>query len=219
MRAFFSALALLVLSAIPVYAHEITGMASVVDGNTLEIHGQRIRLHGVDAPESDQICFQSNSDRYRCGQESALKLSDYIARKTVKCSWTSKDKYQRIVAICYLGGVDLNKWQVLNGWALAYREYSLDYIDPENEAERKKAGIWQGKFDKPWDWRNGSRQAVQNPPVLTNISPKPSPYSYGGKDKCGQMTSRAEAMHYLRVCGVHTLDNDKDGIPCETLCR
>jgi len=85
----------------------IVGVASVIDGDTLDIHGQRIRLHGIDAPESGQFC-EKEGKQYRCGQRAALALVDKIGRATVRCEQRDIDRYKRIVAVCSLGNVDLN---------------------------------------------------------------------------------------------------------------
>ena len=146
-----------VLIAAPVIAESlVVGVASVIDGDTLEIHGQRIRLHGIDAPESKQTC-ENDEKPYRCGQQAALALSDKIGRATIHCKQRDIDRYKRIVAICRLGDEDLNAWMVRQGWALAYRQYSRDYVDEESAARAAKVGIWVGRFIEPWKWRRGAR--------------------------------------------------------------
>jgi endonuclease YncB( thermonuclease family) len=133
-------------------AAEIVGRASVVDGDTIEIRGQRIRLFGIDAPESRQLCTL-NDKPYRCGQQSALALADKIGERTVRCAEQGVDHYQRIVAVCYVGNEELNGWLVKQGWALAFRKYSLDYVSAEDEARVAKRGVWRGDFEMPWEWR------------------------------------------------------------------
>jgi endonuclease YncB( thermonuclease family) len=134
----------------------IVGVVSVIDGDTLEIHGQRIRLHGIDAPESGQSC-EKDGKQYRCGQRAALKLADKIGRATVRCEQRDIDRYKRIVAVCSLGNIDLNAWMVRQGWAIAYRQYLRDYVDDESAAQAEKAGIWAGRFIEPSRWRRGDR--------------------------------------------------------------
>ncbi|MGE0255504.1 MAG: thermonuclease family protein [Alphaproteobacteria bacterium] len=136
-----------------VAAEQVTGVASVIDGDTIEIHGQRIRLHGIDAPESRQECARPDGTAWRCGQQAALELSDRIGRAVVRCERHDRDRYGRIVATCFRADEDLNRWMVANGWAVAYRQYSIDYVADEDCARRGRLGIWAGTFAMPWDWR------------------------------------------------------------------
>jgi len=131
----------------------ITGVASVIDGDTIEIHGQRIRLHGIDAPESSQLCVRPTGERWRCGQQASFALADQIGRATVRCERRDMDRNGRVVAACLANNEDLNRWMVLNGWAVAYRRYSLDHVADEDTARRGRINIWSGDFDLPWDWR------------------------------------------------------------------
>jgi endonuclease YncB( thermonuclease family) len=80
-------------------ADDLTGQASIIDGDTLEIHGTRIRLWGVDAPESDQLCRNEDSEHYRCGQKSANELDAFLARRLVQCVEVDRDQYRRAVAV------------------------------------------------------------------------------------------------------------------------
>ncbi len=73
------------------------------------------------------------------------------------CEDLGRDRYKRIIARCTVAGEDLEKWMVANGWALAYRRYSLDYVDEEADARAARRGIWAGEFVKPWEWRRGKR--------------------------------------------------------------
>ena len=122
-------LAIALIFSAPAQA-DITGTASVIDGDTIEIHGQRIRFHGIDAPESRQTCV-AGGEVWRCGQQASLALSDFIGRSPVACQEQGKDRYGRIIGACAVRGEDIEAWMVLNGWALAYRKYSLDYARSE----------------------------------------------------------------------------------------
>ena len=133
-------------------APPLTGRASVIDGDTLEIDGQRIRLFGIDAPEASQTCTIGGRS-YRCGQEAALALSEFTGQRPVACEQRDVDRYGRIVAVCRLGGEDVGAWMVSQGWALAYDRYSCTYDDEELAARANKRGIWQGTFVRPWVWR------------------------------------------------------------------
>ncbi len=157
----------------PANAEDLVGGASVIDGDTLEIHGRRIRLLGIDAPEGGQFC-EKDGERYRCGQRAAQALADKIGRVTVRCEQHDIDRYKRIVAVCSLGNVELNAWMVRQGWAIAYRQYSRDYVDDESAAQAEKAGIWAGRFIEPSKWRRGDRLAVESAkkPVATSCQIK-----------------------------------------------
>ena len=136
---------------------ELIGTASVVDGDTLEIRGQRIRLYGVDAPESRQQCQRSDGSAWRCGNRAANALSQWLGSATVHCTLQEQDRYGRWLASCSRGGQDIGGWLVRSGWALAYRRYSEDYVDDEKAAKKAKAGIHEGHFQPPWDYRRSSR--------------------------------------------------------------
>lgn len=127
-------LALAALTAPPARA-DVLGRASVTDGDTLEIAGERVCLFDVDAPESRQICEREGAS-YRCGQRVALALADRLGAGNVRCEERDTDRYGRTIAVCYLGGDDVNAWLAREGWAGAYRQYSRDYVDEEAEEGR-----------------------------------------------------------------------------------
>jgi endonuclease YncB( thermonuclease family) len=139
------------------HPNDVVGRASVIDGDTLEIHGQRIRLWGVDAPESAQQCHIDRQP-WRCGQQAALSLSDHIGQQTVTCVERDRDRYGRIVAKCSVAAQDVGEWLVSNGWALDYSNYSGGhYSSHQASAASARLGIWRGQFDKPWEWRRTNR--------------------------------------------------------------
>lgn len=135
----------------------IAGIASVIDGDTLDIHGKRIRLHGIDAPESAQICNRQGRS-WRCGQASAAALDDYLARRPVSCTAMGEDRYERTIGRCTVGGVDIEAWMVENGWAMDYAKYSYgEYSGNEQRAKAEQRGIWASEFQPPWEWRHRNR--------------------------------------------------------------
>ncbi len=135
-------------------ADPIEGQASVIDGDTIEIHGERIRLAGIDAPESDQLCRDADSNHYRCGQKAANDLAAFINQRPVTCIEVDRDRYKRSVAVCTVAGVDIADWLVRGGLALDWPRYSNgDYAVAQAEAERSSKGMWAGSFVKPWDYR------------------------------------------------------------------
>jgi endonuclease YncB( thermonuclease family) len=136
---------------------EISGVASVVDADTLDIHGERIRLVGVDAPESKQQCRDAGGKFYRCGQVAALALDAWLNSNPATCKIEDKDRYGRFLGQCSVRGTSVQEWLVTNGHAVAYRSYSQEYIPAEEKAHAAKAGIWAAQFVMPWDWRKGTR--------------------------------------------------------------
>ena len=130
----------------------------VVDGDTLDMAGQRVRLQGVDAPEAAQACRQASGHRYRCGDRATEALRARIGTGPVLCTIESRDRYNRAVSTCYTAdGTDLNAWLVRQGYALAYRRYSTKYVPEEDQARAARAGIWADEFVPPWAWRRGQR--------------------------------------------------------------
>ena len=142
-------------------ASEIVGFPKVIDGDTIQIKSYKIRLEGIDAPEIRQKCkkpylqimFLNFQKEYYCGQISKKKLSQKIGNKLIKCILFGKDRYKRYLAKCFKDKVNLNRWMVRNGYALAYRRYSKVYILDENFAKEEKLGLWKGTFIKPEKWR------------------------------------------------------------------
>ena len=118
----------------------------MIDGDTLDVRGTRIRLHGIDAPESAQLCKDAAGKDYRCGQTAALALSEHIGKRLVTCEPRDTDRYGRVVAVCRVGTEDLNAWMVRQSYAIAYRRYAEDYVNTELTAKALRQGIWAGTF-------------------------------------------------------------------------
>ena len=145
-------------------AKEIIGIPRIVDGDTIHIREDKIRLEGIDAPEIRQKCkkeklkissiigFTFYKD-YNCGEVSKEKLEAKVDRSNIKCISSSKDRYERYLAKCFKDKINLNRWMVRNGHAVAYRRYSKEYIIDEEFAKENKLGLWRGKFLYPEKWR------------------------------------------------------------------
>lgn len=153
MNRFFSVAVLCCTMAGPGLANSIAGQASVIDGDTIEIRGERIRLVSIDAPESRQPCFDREGRAWRCGQQAALALSDFIARRPVTCRSQGKDRYRRILGNCSVANVSLSGWMIENGWAVPYYDRDDSHAEAAGRAKAGQRGIWVGDFDKPSDWR------------------------------------------------------------------
>ena len=148
----------------PIPSQPIVGTAQIIDGDTITVAMTRIRLDGIDAPETKQSC-STNGKQWRCGQQSTTALRRIIGSQRVHCRAVTIDKYSRVVAFCNIGGpdgADVNAAMVQQGWALAYRRYSTAYVGQERAAREAKAGIWRGEFVAPWDWRRGKRLSAAN---------------------------------------------------------
>ena len=134
----------------------ILGKAKVIDGDTIHINKNKIRLHAIDAPETNQTCYK-NSKVWYCGLESTIFLKELIGNNKIECITQGKDRYNRFIGICYKDNLDLNSEMVLNGWAIAYRYYSKEYVEEEEEAKRDKKGIWIGDFEEPYLFRKKNK--------------------------------------------------------------
>jgi endonuclease YncB( thermonuclease family) len=153
MKIFNVSVIVLFILSLNVVAGEISGVPRITDGDTIKILDKRIRFHGIDTPEKKQFCIK-NSKEYRCGQEATNALKKKIDGKLVICKVQDKlDRYRRYIGVCFLGDIDLNKWMVRNGYAIAYRRYSNDYVEDENYAKKNKLGLWNGSFIQPEKWR------------------------------------------------------------------
>ena len=141
--------------AFPAHA-EIVGTARVIDGDTIEVAGERIRLHGIDAPEGRQPCFNAG-EPWLCGTDATDALQNKIGDRQVTCEELDRDRYERIIARCLVDGEDLGEWMVLRGWAVAYVYYSYEYTRAEAVAKARERGIWASEFEMPWDWRLAQR--------------------------------------------------------------
>lgn len=138
------------------FGNDIAGQASVIDGDTIEIRGERIRLVSIDAPEAAQPCFDNQGNAWRCGQQAALTLSKFIARRPVTCVSEGRDRYGRILGDCSVSSVSLSAWMIENGWAVPYYDRDRRQADGAERAKAARRGIWSGAFEVPSEWRRGN---------------------------------------------------------------
>jgi len=181
----------------------------VVDGDSLQVDTWiAIRLAEIDAPERGQPF----------GPEATRALEGLAANRSARFEVVDVDRYGRLVARVFVGDVLVNREMVRRGFAWAYTRYvrDLDVIDLEAQARREGLGLWalpEADRDPPWIWRRAHRWAPPRTPRA------PFDVACGAKTKCAEMTSCAEAHFHLEACGLAHLDGDRDGIPCESLCR
>ena len=135
---------------------DVVGHARVVDGDTIEVNRLRIRLNGIDTPESHQTC-KRNDVIWACGRDATIMTTRLIDGHQVQCIGGSHDRYGRLIADCFTQGININSMLVKLGMALAYRQYSVEYVAEEEIARQEKLGLWSGKFVAPWAWRKGER--------------------------------------------------------------
>ncbi|WP_299911420.1 thermonuclease family protein [uncultured Paracoccus sp.] len=142
----------------------------VVDGDTFDLDGLRIRINGIDAPEFGQHCGD-----WDCGQAALEQLDALISAGTVSCEALDQDKYGRTIARCDVDGQDLGDAMIAAGLARAFMRYSDDYVGAEETARVAAVGIWQGDYETPWDfrerkWAEAAQKAPEGCPIKGNIS-------------------------------------------------
>ena len=128
----------------------------VIDGDTIYIGKLKYRFFGIDAPEIKQIC-EKNNIKIQCGVIAKSVLQNKIADKIPECVVKDKDRYQRLVAECFIGKESLSRFMVREGYAVAYSQYSKDFIDDEKYAKENKLGIWSMNFQVPSEYRKSLR--------------------------------------------------------------
>jgi len=188
-------------------------VVKVTDGDTIRLlvgkNQLKVRLAEIDSPETDQPW----------GKRSRQALAGKISGKRVRVRWENKDRYGRIIGTVFLGERNINREMIGEGQAWVYRRYLQDKSLQLAEKKAKEAGsgLWslpEGRRKAPWLWRKAAGKRVSGS-MTARTSDN---YSCGAKLYCGQMKSCAEARFYLTKCGLHRLDGDQDGIPCEKLC-
>lgn len=148
---------------LPSAAMEVTGSARVIDGDTLQLAGQKVRLFGIDAPELDQVCDRGGR-RWACGDAARAALVQIIGGRRLTCTVQDIDRYGRNVATCLAGGDDVAALMVRQGLALAYRRYSGRYVNAEAAARADRIGLWTSTYVAPEAHRAEGRAADPAPP-------------------------------------------------------
>jgi len=138
-------------------ADDLTGIPRIIDGDTAAINGVKVRLQGIDAPETDQFCLNDKSQPADCGKGVRDRLIEKSAGRPWTCKISGHDTYSRSLARCYVDGEDIQKWLVRSGFALSYKHYSQAYDADQQAASEAHAGLWSGAFIAPWDWRHRNK--------------------------------------------------------------
>jgi len=138
---------------------QISGPARVIDGDTIDVGGTRIRLYGIDAPEKRQTCEGSEGQVYECGRDASAVMAELTVGHTVDCEPQDQDRYGRTVAICSNESGDIGAAMVRRGWAVPYMRYGGSrYLNEQSEAQQEKLGMWSGRFQMPDEFRRSTRR-------------------------------------------------------------
>lgn len=144
----------------PTRAEPLVVVPRIMDADTVETGSVKIRLNGIDAPESDQRCLDARGQVWSCGLAATAKLEAYSHGRSWSCELRGTDRYGRFLGTCSVNGEDVSRWLVRNGWALAFRRYSTAYVSDEDYAHEHQLGLWSGAFIAPWDWRHRGSQTI-----------------------------------------------------------
>ncbi|MGY3034218.1 endonuclease YncB(thermonuclease family) [Bradyrhizobium sp. USDA 4354] len=144
----------------PVCAANLSGPPRILDGNTIEIEQTKLRLSGIEAPETDQICLDAQGRKWACGVAARDELIKHSNGRTWDCHTTGVDEYGRSRGSCFIEGEDVNAWMVRSGWALSSGPSIHTYVVYEVVASKAYAGLWSGAFIAPWDWRRRNKGTI-----------------------------------------------------------
>lgn len=149
----FALLAIATTTGTAVYAETISGTARVTEGDLLSVNGIDIRLYGIDAPDDGQRCTNRRGVEYDCFTLSRMALERLTEGRTVDCALKPQKAEPRL-GVCKVGSQDLAATMVRAGWALAYRRIAQDYVGFEARAMSHRTGMWAGRVEPPWLWRD-----------------------------------------------------------------
>lgn len=182
--------------ASPAAAETISGAATVIDGDTLEIEGRRVRLFGIDAPELGQTCSR-DGETWACGEEASSQLRALAGAAPVNCRGDELDQYDRLVAICSTGALELNRTMVTEGWATAFRQYSSAYVADETRARARRQGLWDSTFALPAEYRIAQAELAEPQPRPARTGRAAPQVRSSGCNIKGNHSRRGEWIYHL----------------------
>lgn len=166
------AAALAVPASAPAVANVIAGPAEVVDGDTIDMTGTRIRLIGIDAPESAQQCRRDGA-AWDCGRDAAAALDEILSGGPLECTAQGTDRYGRTLATCRNALFDLGHELVRRGLAVPFGEDAPpEYAQARDLARQLGFGMWAGEFEEPAAWRAANPRSE---PELASVVVDESP--------------------------------------------
>lgn len=136
---------------------DLSGVAKVIDGDSIIVGNQHVRLSGIDSPDLAQTCRAPNGDVWHCGETAKAELARIIGNEIISCRHVDSDRYGRLIAICHVGEIDIGQAMVNAGYAVAYTKFSDRYSEDEKIARLTRRGIWQSEFVRPDIWRMQKR--------------------------------------------------------------
>ena len=209
------------IMAVPAGAQIISGPAEAVDGDTLRMTGERIRLFGIDAPEENQTC-QRGGEVWRCGEDASHMLASLIDGKPIECSQRDRDDYGRMVAVCRVGRIDLAQAMIDGGMAVALPQFATDYVEGESAAKTREVGLWGATFEMPSAYRAAHPQRFVRPAPQIEASASRAPTTRIKSDhevyyrNCAAARAAGAAPLYRGQPGYRIgMDGDGDGVACE----
>jgi endonuclease YncB( thermonuclease family) len=139
-------------SPVLVGASEFSGVAHVIDGDTIDVGRYRVRLQGLEPPDAGQRCSRGVFS-YRCADLASDYLHQLLDNRLVYCRVHGRDRLRRSVATCYVDGIDIAEAMVRAGYAAASARYSQRYVEAEADARSSRRGLWSNGFLRPEEWR------------------------------------------------------------------
>ena len=217
--------------AAPSQAQVIYGNPRVVDGDTLDFGGERVRLFGIDAPERAQTCTR-DGQAWACGEDAKALLQALVADNRVSCRQRDTDRYGRSVATCSVARLDLSDAIARAGYAVALDQFGSDYVPAAEAAKSARLGIWSGEFQAPADFRANDpgyraevaalERQLQRERAQTSMLYRPANPVRSGTYFRNCKEARAAGAAPLRrgQPGYRVeMDGDGDGIACEPIRR